>query len=122
MAAVVGSHWNRLLFRRGGTEPFYQLRSIASVVDSLWNGDRYCGCPCWCDGCWNYSLQWELTVCRLSSETAPMMPYAEAGCWGMELVPHVAHFAVFMTGITILYVLLRQKEDGIDIQEIDGAV
>ncbi len=41
---------------------------------------------------------------------------------GMELVPHVAHFAVFMTGITILYVLLRQKEDGIDIQEIDGAV
>ena len=41
---------------------------------------------------------------------------------GIELVPHVAHLSVFLTGITILYVLLRQKEDGINTQEIDGAV
>ncbi len=40
----------------------------------------------------------------------------------IELIPHAAHLSVFLAGITILYVLLRNKEDGINIEEMDGAV
>ncbi len=40
----------------------------------------------------------------------------------IELIPHAAHLSVFLAGMTILYVLLRQKEDGIGTEEIDGAV
>lgn len=39
----------------------------------------------------------------------------------IELLPHAAHLSVFLAGITILYVLLRNTEDGISIEEIDGA-
>jgi len=44
-------------------------------------------------------------------------------CWmlSIELIPHAAHLSVFLTGVTILYVLLRNREDGISIEEIDGA-
>jgi len=41
--------------------------------------------------------------------------------FAIELIPHAAHLSVFLAGITILYVLLRQKEDGISTEEIDGA-
>ncbi|MCH2203149.1 MAG: hypothetical protein MK102_14350 [Fuerstiella sp.] len=37
-------------------------------------------------------------------------------------VPHAVHLAVFLAGMTILYVLLRQREDGISTGEIDGAI
>jgi len=40
----------------------------------------------------------------------------------MELIPHAVHLSVFLSGMTILYVLLRQKEDGITTDEFDGAV
>ena len=53
---------------------------------------------------------------------APNDAWRRGWMLGIELVPHAAHLSVFLTGITILYVLLRQKEDGIDTQEIDGAV
>ena len=38
------------------------------------------------------------------------------------LIPHAVHLSVFLAGITLLYVLLRQREDGISTEEIDGAV
>jgi hypothetical protein len=43
--------------------------------------------------------------------------------WGLaiELIPHAAHLSVFLSGTTILYVLLRNREDGISVEEIDGA-
>jgi hypothetical protein len=40
----------------------------------------------------------------------------------IELIPHAVHLSVFLSGITILYVLLRRKEDGIATSELDGAV
>ena len=40
----------------------------------------------------------------------------------VELTPDVIHLSVFLSGLTVLYVLLRQREDGIHLGEIDGAV
>ncbi len=40
----------------------------------------------------------------------------------VELTPDAVHLSVFLSGLTVLYVLLRQKEDGISLDEIDGAV
>ena len=40
----------------------------------------------------------------------------------ITLLPPVVHLSVFLSGITILYVLLRQREDGITLRELDGAV
>lgn len=39
----------------------------------------------------------------------------------VQWVPHAMHLSVFLAGIAVLYVLLRHKEDGIAIEEIDGA-
>ncbi|MCP4176126.1 MAG: hypothetical protein GY758_35750 [Fuerstiella sp.] len=40
----------------------------------------------------------------------------------IQQVPQAVHLGVFLSGITITYVLLRQAEDGIHLREIDGAV
>ena len=37
-------------------------------------------------------------------------------------LPHAVHLGVFLSGITIMYVLLREIEDGVHLREIDGAV
>lgn len=38
----------------------------------------------------------------------------------IALLPAAVHLGTFISGLTITYVLLRQKEDGIDLSEIDG--
>ncbi|MDG1897934.1 MAG: hypothetical protein P8J37_23785 [Fuerstiella sp.] len=40
----------------------------------------------------------------------------------IQQVPHAVHLGVFLSGVTIMYVLLRQAEDGVHLREIDGAV
>ncbi len=40
----------------------------------------------------------------------------------LRMIPHVFQLSVFLSGVTVCYVLLRQREDGIMIEEIDGAV
>jgi len=41
--------------------------------------------------------------------------------FGIAMIPHAVHLSVFLSGLTILYVLLRQREDGINLEEVDGA-
>lgn len=36
-------------------------------------------------------------------------------------LPDLTHLGVFLSGLTVMYVLLRQKEDGIQLQELDGS-
>lgn len=38
----------------------------------------------------------------------------------MALVPSAVHLGTFFSALTITYVLLREREDGIDLDEIDG--
>ena len=38
----------------------------------------------------------------------------------VELIPDALHLSVFLSGLTVLYILLRRKEDGISLDEIDG--
>jgi hypothetical protein len=40
----------------------------------------------------------------------------------IQQLPHAVHLGVFLSGITIMYVLLRETEDGVHLREIDGAV
>ena len=40
----------------------------------------------------------------------------------IQQVPRAVHLGVFISGITIMYVLLRKTEDGVHRREIDGAV
>ena len=40
----------------------------------------------------------------------------------IQQLPHAVHLGVFLSGMTIMYVLLRETEDGVDLREIDGAV
>ncbi len=40
----------------------------------------------------------------------------------IQQVPQAVHLGVFLSGTTIMYVLLRQTEDGVHLREIDGAV
>ena len=40
----------------------------------------------------------------------------------IQQIPHAVHLGVFLSGITIMYVLLRESEDGVHLREIDGAV
>ncbi|MCH2209800.1 MAG: hypothetical protein MK110_00740 [Fuerstiella sp.] len=46
----------------------------------------------------------------------------QIGMYVMAQIPEAVHLAVFLAGTTILYILLRQREDGISTDEIDGAV
>ena len=39
-----------------------------------------------------------------------------------QQIPQAVHLGVFLSGMTIVYVLLRQVEDGVHLREIDGAV
>lgn len=39
----------------------------------------------------------------------------------IRMTPHAVHLSAFMAGITVCYVLLRQREDGITTEELDGA-
>jgi len=41
---------------------------------------------------------------------------------GVQQLPQAAQLGVFLSGITIMYVLLRETEDGVHLREIDGAV
>lgn len=40
----------------------------------------------------------------------------------IRMIPHAFHLSAFIAGITVCYVLLRQREDGITTEEIDGAL
>ena len=40
----------------------------------------------------------------------------------VQQIPQAVHLGVFLSGITIVYVLLRETEDAVHLREIDGTV
>lgn len=57
---------------------------------------------------------------RDSSTADAAHSIAQATMELMALMPSAVHLGTFFSALTITYVLLRQREDGIDLREIDG--
>ncbi len=49
-------------------------------------------------------------------------PEAALQWWqsAINIAPEVVEFGAFVSGLTLIYILLRQKEDGVQLRELDG--
>jgi len=49
-------------------------------------------------------------------------PEAALQWWqsAINIAPEVVEFGAFVSGLTLMYILLRQKEDGVQLRELDG--
>ncbi len=59
---------------------------------------------------------------RIETVDADNLSHIALQWWhsAIAVTPHIVEFSVWTSGITLIYVLLRQREDAVSLREIDG--